>query len=259
MAEKKRVKPKYCINVQTDNTKNRLHSMIEKNDVVALKKAMETQNISPYEELSKVDSYWTALHYACHFGSTDCLKYMIRKIFERHPNEFSIVMNEKTVEGYTPLIITAIYGRKEATKTLLQTGGIDLKAKSDDGYAAIDHAHKHKHPAIVKLVEDEILTNKTKSVTPVNCKFMIQEPTMKSSSNLPVEDRPEYQALFKFGIKYPCMFCMTNKGWIKYTTCCGQPLHEVCQKNITRCPNCKKDNLKLTCDMLYPERAFSLD
>lgn len=42
------------------------------------------------------------------------------------------------------------------------------------------------------------------------------------------------------GIRKGCLICQTNKGYIKYTQCCDQPMHLVCfdENSLLKCPYC---------------------
>jgi len=100
-------------------------------------------------------------------------------------------------------------------------------------------------------------------VTPINLTALesngdIKELT-KAMDAVSIEERDEYQELLRKGKRLPCIICMGSNGWIKYTKCCGQPLHPLCTKKVNICPNCSFDCLTLITDVIYPERAFTLD
>lgn len=44
-------------------------------------------------------------------------------------------------------------------------------------------------------------------------------------------DLEKYRELLLKGDRVPCIICLSDYGYIKYTTCCGQPIHGPC-KNI---------------------------
>ena len=67
-------------------------------DIVSI---VEHKKYSILEEVSKAGFFWTALHFASHYGKTKILKYLI-KVFEDHPYKHDI-FNLQTIEGKTPL------------------------------------------------------------------------------------------------------------------------------------------------------------
>ena len=50
----------------------------------------------------------------------------------------------------------------------------------------------------------------------------------------------KYSELFLNGQRRPCNLCGRNTGLIKYTKCCGIPLHLVCftEVELKVCPVC---------------------
>ena len=69
----------------------------------------------------------------------------------------------------------------------------------------------------------------------------------------------KYHNLLIFGDRIPCVICLTDDGYIKYTTCCGQPIHSLCKsEKLVKCPYCGKEGFGLTAEIVYPERALEL-
>jgi len=45
--------------------------------------------------------------------------------------------------------------------------------------------------------------------------------------------------LLKKGLKKGCIVCEKNNGWVKYTKCCGKPIHFMCGRELKKCPDCQ--------------------
>ncbi|EGR32983.1 protein kinase domain protein [Ichthyophthirius multifiliis] len=95
--------------------------------------------------------------------------------------------------------------------------------------------------------------------------YNINRNLQKSAQNKPENDMSEetkikYKKLLEDGYRIPCVICCVNLGYIKYTSCCGQPMHGHCQtEKIQNCPFCRDEKYKLITEVLYPDRAFTLE
>ena len=67
-----------------------------------MKEIIEEKKYSVLEEVSKSGYFWTAFHFASHYGKPDVLQYLI-DAHSNHPNKFDIY-NIQTVEGKTALM-----------------------------------------------------------------------------------------------------------------------------------------------------------
>lgn len=83
-------------------------------------------NFDPHEEISQAGYFWTPLHYAAHFNSSECLKFLIKVAYVKYPGQFVEIMNINSKEKYTPLMTACIYNSKECVRVLLECGGIFL-------------------------------------------------------------------------------------------------------------------------------------
>lgn len=85
--------------------------------------------VDPNEEVSEGGYNWTALHYSCHFKQPAILELFINLIYKKNLNFFQDVMNIKTREGWTPLMISVIYKAPECLNMLISYGGVELLAR----------------------------------------------------------------------------------------------------------------------------------
>ena len=67
-----------------------------------MKEIIEEKKFSVLEEVSKSGYFWTAFHFASHYGKPQVLQYII-DVYADSPNKFDIY-NIQTVEGKTPLM-----------------------------------------------------------------------------------------------------------------------------------------------------------
>jgi hypothetical protein len=72
-------------------------------NVEQLKNIFEVKKYSPLEECSAGGYYWTALHYAAHYGFENVINYYL-EYFERDPNKQTI-LNMQSSTGLPALFI----------------------------------------------------------------------------------------------------------------------------------------------------------
>src|SRR5690606_27221250 len=113
-----------CLDLQTDSTKNQMHGAIQRGDLAHVKRLIQLYKIQPNEECSVRGYFWTALHYACHFDSVECLEFLIKYTYSQNKDKYIDIMNLKTREGWTPLMIASLYGKRNSLITLLNYGGL---------------------------------------------------------------------------------------------------------------------------------------
>mmetsp|Transcript_64653 Transcript_64653/g.75170 ORF Transcript_64653/g.75170 Transcript_64653/m.75170 type:complete len:247 (-) Transcript_64653:120-860(-) len=240
-------KPSLIQEKQSNTIKNQVHGAISSKNLEKLKELVEKNDVDAHEEISVKGYYWTCLHYAAHFNATNCLEYLLKRTYKKNPDQYVDIVNIKTKEGWSPLMISAIYKSTEALQLLYHCGGVDpsMKDSSDrtaaklaEYYGAL-HCFEH----IKKFPE---------SLIPVNKVFLSSEASMN------LEKDPKYKELFLNGTRLPCRECQSNLGYIKYSTCCGVPAHKICLKDKDfRCPECEKVT-ELTCQIINPDKAFTL-
>lgn len=267
-------RPKFCLEDQLDSTKNQMHAAISNKDLKTALKLMDLYNIQPHEECSVKGYYWTALHYACHFGSKKILKHFCRYIHQKYPADFVDIINVTTKEGWTPLMISAIYNKPDCTKVLLKAGGQRLKAKDKDQRTASDLARYYGWKDLATKIDEKLYeVVKDDSATPINALFLSKATkngtgatttgatsSTAESGDGDIESLDHFYDLLKNGTRLPCLICQLETGWIQYTKCCGQPLHYWCiEGKLKDCPNCKTSGVNLINEVLYPERAFSVE
>mmetsp|Transcript_23227 Transcript_23227/g.26919 ORF Transcript_23227/g.26919 Transcript_23227/m.26919 type:complete len:277 (-) Transcript_23227:102-932(-) len=269
-------RPKFCLEAQLDSTKNQMHGAISKNDLKTAKKLMELYGIEPHEECSVKGYYWTAIHYACHFGAKDVLTYFIKYLYNKYPDDFVDIINIPTKENWTPLMISGIYGKPEMAELLLKAGGQRLSLKDKDSKTASELATYYGWSNIASKIDSQTAGFvKSDTATPLNVEFLNKlcsmpdegSTTTTSSTGRETTDGEEdiealdqFYDLLKNGYRLPCLICQMETGWIQYTKCCGQPLHYWCiESKLQNCPNCTASNLELISEVKHPERAFTVE
>ena len=55
-----------------------------------------------------------------------------------------------------------------------------------------------------------------------------------------LELKIKYRELLLYGKRLPCFICLNDVGYLKYTSCCGHPIHHGCKPLDEKCPMCKK-------------------
>ena len=115
-----------------------------------MKKWLILLKISKYpliEEVSKSGYYWTAFHFASHYGKVDILKYIIWA-YQNHENSYDI-FNLQTAEGKTPLFWWISSGdislelKNRVVELWLHTGLIDFSLRKRTGENLVELAKKN--------------------------------------------------------------------------------------------------------------------
>ena len=257
-------KPLLCLAKQGISTKYLLYKSIQNQDIETTKKLHYFFSVDPNEEVSIQGYYWTALHYAAFFGSVMHLEYFLKLIYLKQKEHLTEILNLPTVENYTPLMIAAMNGKRVVLELLLKIGGVKLDVKDTKGRTAIDLAKSNGKSNCAEFLE-KFMNSKSSSMKLNIDYFKNAEAVLNYTPyNKPVdekedEDDPKNLELITKGKRIPCVICQEDTGLIKYTRCCGQPLHSFCvEDKIKNCPYCKCGNLELINEIYHPQRAFEL-
>ena len=232
---------------QTDDIKNKLHAAISNNDSNKFKELMKQFNVDPHEELSVKEHNWTGIHYAAHFKAPQILEYLLILTYTKYPKDYIRILNMKTKEGWTCLMIASIYKSLECLKLLYQYGGLQTQLTDCQDKTALKLAEFYGATECY-----EYISKQPKSNIPLN-KDMF-------ALKLKIETNPQYTELLTYGIRLPCLFCNSNMGYLRYCRWCGCPVHKICLKeNDSICKGCKKSGGEITGEIIFPEKAFVLE
>lgn len=94
---------KFLSNKLSAEEKMELYNSSVKGDLDKLKQLIAEKKYSITEECSASGYYWTAIHYAAHYGFTNIVKYCL-DYYKDHPNKIDI-MNLQSNLGLSPLFI----------------------------------------------------------------------------------------------------------------------------------------------------------
>eukprot|EP00825_Cyclidium_porcatum_P016615 TRINITY_DN1956_c0_g1_i4.p1 TRINITY_DN1956_c0_g1~~TRINITY_DN1956_c0_g1_i4.p1 ORF type:complete len:182 (-),score=13.63 TRINITY_DN1956_c0_g1_i4:114-659(-) len=177
-----------------------------------------------------------------------------------------------TKEGYTPLMVCCIYKSNEALELLLKYGGVNLLLKDKNQKTAVDLGKKYGNSKCESVINKALAENDYNEMIQPNYTNLNNLPqlecclefTQTAEQDITDIDKVQFQELLLKGQLLPCIICLSNLGHIKYTNCCGQPLHQHCCNNQLQsstdksCPVCKSQNCQLVCVIRHPERALTL-
>lgn len=93
-----------------EDVKQVLWQFIENNDVRSLAFIIDHEKIDLRSEINYEGSYWTMLHMASRWNADLCVAFLLRKLYQYEPMNYVKSVNMQTVEGFTPLELTAIWG-----------------------------------------------------------------------------------------------------------------------------------------------------
>lgn len=140
-------------------------------------------DFDPNEEVSVAGYGWTALHYACHFRQPAILELFINVIYSKHSlNLFSEVMNIKTKEGWTPLMLACLYNSPECTTMLITYGGIDLTCIDHRGVSAAQLAQRSQLPAAIAAMSAALLKNPSGVIPPNTTYFEAKKGILQGTT-----------------------------------------------------------------------------
>jgi len=258
------------INKQQNAIKKQIQQAIKLGDLNLVKRIFRLFKVAPNEEITNTAKTCTALHYACSLDTVIILDYLLQLTYNLYKEDFADIINAKTPEGWNLVMITAAYGASNSLALLLKYGGVKLYEKDNNGLRATDLALKYKKESVYKILIKQAdhfpmktITEPTEFVTPLNyealakSETLLVECTSKVENVKKIEDQEEHQDLFLNGKRLPCVVCSGDKGWLKYSECCGHPMHPLCVKGIKRCPQCSDSCLMLTTNVTCPDKAFA--
>jgi hypothetical protein len=197
------------------------------------------------------------------------MEYFLKQLYKTNPANYVKIVNEKTKEGWTPLMLCSFYGAKKCMEILLTAGGVKPFLTDNNRRTAeiiASNLHFEDMVRILKAERSKVQKPDLAHTTPVNFVYLnsVQEEVTPMPRDVTIkvctiEDKEEHKELLSKGDRLPCVICLGNLGFIKYTTCCGQPMHPMCKSDtLTHCPFCKKSFWDLTSEIEFPERAFEL-
>lgn len=141
-----KVRKKHLLNKLPNNKKLELYNCSVNGDVKTLIKYVEEDNYSIFEEISAAGYFWTALHYAAHYGNIEIVEYVLEKI---NDNSDKLDMaNLQSNLGLSPLFIALsnsldIEKKKRILDVFIKYDSIDFKISNVDNLDIFDVCKKH--------------------------------------------------------------------------------------------------------------------
>lgn len=138
---------KFLTNSLPTNKKLQLYDCSVKGDVDSLINLIEKENYPLFEEISSNGYFWTALHYAAHYGFDHIVEYVLEKI-EFDPNKLQL-SNLQSDKGLTPLFIAItngnnnIHKKKRMLDVYMKFNAIDFSICTCDNLDIFDLCKKH--------------------------------------------------------------------------------------------------------------------
>ncbi len=66
------------------------------------------------------------LHYCARWDAVECMSYILKDKYRLDHDNYSTMTNAKTIEGYTPLMVSILYDSRNFITEFLSYGGIDI-------------------------------------------------------------------------------------------------------------------------------------
>jgi len=77
------------------------------------------------------------MHYAAHFKRAKMLAFLLKKAYKKYPDDYVKIINIKTKEGWSPMMICSIYKSVAELKVMYQAGGLLVDQVDKDGRNAL--------------------------------------------------------------------------------------------------------------------------
>lgn len=140
------MRKKHLSNTLTTNQKMELYNASVGGHVNTIKQLVEEKKYPLMEECSAAGFYWTAVHYAAHYGFKSIIEYAL-EYYNTHENKLEI-MNLQSNLGLTPLFIALknvsdSNKKKEILELYIQYDAIDFKICSQDNDDIFDLCKKY--------------------------------------------------------------------------------------------------------------------
>ncbi len=134
-------------NTLKNNQKLEIYNCSVNGDLDKLKILIEENKYNLFEEISAKGYFWTALHYAAHYGHTNIVEYILEKI-SYSPFKKDLA-NLQSNLGYTPLFIAINSSLEESKKkntlnVYLKYDVIDFNICCNNGLDIFDVCKKFK-------------------------------------------------------------------------------------------------------------------
>lgn len=138
---------KYLCNSLHSNKKINLYNCSIKGDVDGLKNLIEKEKYSLLEECSTAGYYWTALHYAAHYGFTNIVEFFLEK-YNNHPDKLDIA-NLQSNLGLSPLFLALnnsldLKIKKQMLEIYVKYNAIDFKICNTENLDIFDLCKKNE-------------------------------------------------------------------------------------------------------------------
>jgi ankyrin repeat protein len=231
---------------QSNQIKNKLHHAIKANDFNKVVELVEENDVDANEEISVEGNFWTCLHYAAHFNGDQILEYFLNRTYQRNLDQFAEIVNTQTKEGWSPLMVATIYQALECIKVFIKYGGIKTDLVDNEGKTPLELAEYYG-----AIYCYEVLMNLPWGVLDINELYLKQEKVLN------FENDQQYYNLLMHGIPRPCAYCESNLGYLRYSECCGTPMHKQClAERDFICAGCGNGNSNVYGEILDPTKAF---
>jgi ankyrin repeat protein len=95
-------------------------------------------------------SRWNLLHVCAKYDAVECTKLLLKKTYQQDDDEYLQIINVRTAEGYTPLMIAIIYQANKTLQLLLRLGGCDLGIMESSKLRAYELALNYQNEIAIR-------------------------------------------------------------------------------------------------------------
>jgi len=242
------------ISKQPNPVKRELHDAIKNNDYNKTVQIIIKHSVDPHEEISAPGFLWSPIHYACHFKCPKILEYLLIKAYSHYNSDYVSILNTSSKDGWTPVMVAGIYQSMECLNLLIKYGGIYTDLKDSNGKTASQLAEYYGATACFEMLKSLPPFIPIKPDAFQNAKL---EPAHLETDNDANGLSAALENLYINGTLKPCLYCFSNIGYIRYSKCCGHPMHKACLKEKDMiCKGCFRSDTEVHGKIEFPDKAF---
>ena len=250
--------PTIYLNLQPKKLRNEIFKAYSQNKLSKLIKLIEYHNFQLNEDFAEIRFYWNCLHHAVFFKHETILKYLNNFHFNSNQLAYMDIINAKTKERWTPLMLSINFGSEACLSLLWQSAEIkllDMDKEDNTSYVITQIFNQNK---LKKFIMDEFF-DESDTGCPINLENFAsineiyneeEKEEIEAGEINMVHGMDEYQVIDLINGNLRCISCSRSDGNFRYTLCCGKPMHQECYSNdlICICPYCRSCSISLVSD-----------
>ena len=150
------VREKHLKHEHSDHIKREMHQVATDGETEKFIKMIKSGYFALFEEISQSGYFWASLHYACHYGHVDFVKFILDEIKDL-PENFELANLQDNL-GQTPWVLTIVNcenveKKRQTLQLFVDYELINTKLLNQDGKDVFTLAAEHDVSDIVQSLK----------------------------------------------------------------------------------------------------------